>query len=152
MLYQPDAPGDWGQMLESDTVKTATDILNTPDGCTIFLRSWVTDSPDILLILHGLGAHSGWFIDMGNKLAARGMTIYAMDHRGFGRSGGLSGHIDNYHIYVEDINLIVTTIRKRHPEAAIHILGHSMGGIFASYFAAEHQNTITSVLFLNPWI
>ena len=32
MLYQPDAPGDWGQMLESDTVKTATDILNTSDG------------------------------------------------------------------------------------------------------------------------
>ena len=152
MLYQPDAPGDWGQMLESDTVKTATDILNTPDGCTIFLRSWVTDSPDILLILHGLGAHSGWFIDMGNKLAARGMTVYAMDHRGFGRSGGLPGHIDNYNTYVEDINLIVTTIRNRHPEAAIHILGHSMGGIFASHFVAKYQNTLTSVLFLNPWI
>ena len=85
MLYKPDAPGDWGQMIESDTVKTATDLLNTPDGCTIFLRSWVTDSPDILLILHGLGAHSGWFIDMGNKKEAPGMTIYAMDHRGFGR-------------------------------------------------------------------
>ena len=152
MLYQPDAPGDWGQMLESDTIKTATDILKTSDGCTIFLRSWVTDSPDILLILHGLGAHSGWFIDMGNKLAARGMTVYAMDHRGFGRSGGLPGHIDNYHTYVEDINFIVTTIRKRHPEAAIHILGHSMGGIFASHFAAKYQNTLTSVLFLNPWI
>ena len=152
MLYQPDVPGDWGQMLELDTIKTATDILNTPDGCTIFLRSWITDSPDILLILHGLGAHSGWFIDMGNKFAARGMTVYAMDHRGFGRSGGLPGHIHNYHIYLEDINLIVTTIRKRHPESAIHILGHSMGGIFASHFAAKYQNTLTSVLFLNPWI
>ncbi len=152
MLYQPDAPGDWGQMLESDTIKTATDILKTSDGCNIFIRSWVTDSPGILLILHGLGAHSGWFIDMGNKLAAHGMTVYAMDHRGFGRSGGLPGHIENYHTYVEDINFIVTTMRKRHPEAAIHILGHSMGGIFASHFAAKYQNMLTSVLFLNPWI
>lgn len=152
MLYQPDAPGDWGQMLESDAVKTATDILKTPDECTLFLRSWVTDSPDILLILHGLGAHSGWFIDIGNKLAARGMTVYAMDHRGFGRSGGLAGHIDDYHTYVEDINFIVTTIRTRHPEAAIHILGHSMGAIFASHFAAKYQNMLASVLFLNPWI
>ena len=152
MLYQPDAPGDWGQMLESDTIKTATDMLNTSDGCNIFLRSWLTDSPDILLILHGLGAHSGWFIDMGNKLAARGMTVYAMDHRGFGRSGGLPGHIDNYYTYIEDINFIVTTIRKRHPEAAIHILGHSMGAIFASHYAAEYQNILASVLFLNPWI
>jgi alpha-beta hydrolase superfamily lysophospholipase len=152
MLYQPDAPGDWGQMLESDTIKTATDMLKTLDGCTIFLRSWVTASPDILLILHGLGAHSGWFIDMGNKLAARDVTVYAMDHRGFGRSGGVPGHIDNFHAYVEDINFIVTTIHERHPEASIHILGHSMGGIFASHYAAKYQSALTSVLFLNPWI
>jgi alpha-beta hydrolase superfamily lysophospholipase len=152
MLYQPRAPGDWGQMLESDTIKTATDILKTPDGCTIFLRSWVTDSSDILLVLHGLGAHSGWFIDMGNKLAAHGVTVYAMDHRGFGRSGGLRSHIDDYHTFIEDINFVVTTIRDRHPEAAVHMLGHSMGAIFASHYAAKYQGELASVLFLNPWI
>jgi alpha-beta hydrolase superfamily lysophospholipase len=152
MLSQPDAPGDWGQMLESDTIKTTTEMLKTADGCNLFLRNWVTNSNDVLLILHGLGAHSGWFIDMGNKLASRGMNVYLMDHRGFGRSGGLPGHIDNYHTYVEDIDFIVTEIRKRHPEAAVHILGHSMGGIFASHYSAKYENMLTSVLFLNPWI
>ncbi len=152
MLNQPDAPGDWGQMLETDTVKTSTRILKASDGCDIFLRSWVTDSPDVLLILHGLGAHSGWFIDMGDKLASRGMTVYAMDHRGFGRSGGLPGHIGDYHTYIEDINCIVTTIRQRHPDAAIHMLGHSMGAILASHYAAKYQDELASVLFLNPWV
>jgi alpha-beta hydrolase superfamily lysophospholipase len=152
MLYQPDAPGDWGQMLVTDTIKTSTSMLKTSDGCDIFLRSWVTDSPDVLLILHGLGAHSGWFIDMGNKLAIRGMTVYAMDHRGFGRSGGLPGHIDDYNTYVEDINCVVASIRKNHPEAAIHVLGHSMGGIFASHYTAKYQDGLASVLFLNPWV
>ncbi len=152
MLYQPDSPGDWGQMLRTDSIETVTEILKTSDGCNIFLRSWVTASPDVLLILHGLGAHSGWFIDMGNKLAARDMSVYAMDHRGFGRSGGAPGHIDNFHTYIEDINFIVTTIHKRHPEASIHILGHSMGGIFATHYAAKYQSALTSVLFLNPWI
>jgi alpha-beta hydrolase superfamily lysophospholipase len=152
MLYQPEAPGDWGQMLESDTIKTATEMLMTVDECNLFLRSWLTGGNDVLLILHGLGAHSGWFIDMGNKLSSRGMNVYAMDHRGFGRSGGLPGHIDDYHTYVKDIDFIVTEIRKRHPEAAIHILGHSMGAIFTSHFASTYGNTLTSVLFLNPWI
>jgi alpha-beta hydrolase superfamily lysophospholipase len=152
MLYRPEAPGDWGQMLESDTIKTATEMLKTSDGCNLFLRSWVMASNDILLILHGLGAHSGWFIDMGNKLASRGMNVYAMDHRGFGRSGGLPGHIDDYHTYVEDIDFIVTEIRNRHPEAAIHVLGHSMGAIFASHYAATHGNVLAGALFLNPWI
>jgi alpha-beta hydrolase superfamily lysophospholipase len=152
MLYQPDAAGDWGQMLESDTIKITTEILKTSDGCNLFLRSWVTNSKDVLVILHGLGAHSGWFIDMGNRLAARGMNIYVMDHRGFGRSGGLPGHIDDYHTYVADIDFIVTEIRRRHPEAAIHLLGHSMGGIFVSHYAATYENLLASVLFLNPWI
>jgi alpha-beta hydrolase superfamily lysophospholipase len=152
MLYQPDATGDWGQMLESDTIRTATEMLKTSDGCNLFLRSWVTNSKDVLVILHGLGAHSGWFIDMGNKLATRGMNVYVMDHRGFGRSGGLPGHIDDYHTYVADIDFIVTEIRTRHPEAAIHLLGHSMGGIFVSHYAAKYENLLASVLFLNPWI
>ncbi len=152
MLYRPEAPGDWGQMLESDTIKTATEMLVTADECNLFLRSWVTGGNDVLFILHGLGAHSAWFIDMGNKLASQGMNVYAMDHRGFGRSGGLPGHIDNYHIYVEDIYFVVTEILKRHPEAAIHVLGHSMGAIFTSHFAAKYGSTLASVLFLNPWI
>ena len=102
MLYQKEAPGDWGEMKGTDTVKVATETLAMADGCKLFLRSWVTGSSDVLLILHGLGAHSGWFIDVGDALAARGLTVYADDHRGFGRSEGLPAHIDIYSTFVED--------------------------------------------------
>ncbi len=75
-----------------------------------------------------------------------------MDHRGFGRSGGLAGHIDDYHTYVEDIEFIVAHILKRHPGARLYVLGHSMGGIFAAHFAAKYGNLLASLLFLNPWV
>ncbi len=152
MSYQQDAPGDWGRMQGTPEIKIAIEELATADECKLFLRSWQTDSSAILLILHGLGGHSGWYIDMGNKLASRGITVYAMDHRGFGRSGGQPGEIDDYSTYVDDINFIVTEIRKRHPEATIYILGHSMGGIFTAHFAAKYANMLAGVLFLNPWI
>ncbi len=152
MSYQPDAPGDWGRMQVTPDIITATEELTTADACKLFLRSWRTSGSDVLLILHGLGAHSGWFMDMGNKLASRGITVYAMDHRGFGRSSAIPGHIDDYHTYVEDIHFIVTTIRRRHPQATIHILGHSMGGIFAAHFAAKYEHMLGGVLFLNPWV
>lgn len=152
MLYQKNAPGDWGQMRDTDTARTATEMLALADGCKLFLRSWKTGSPDVLLILHGLGAHSGWFIDMGNQLASRGLTVYAGDHRGFGRSEGLPGHIDDYHTYVKDIHAIVTEIRKRHPGGRIYLLGHSMGGIFAAHFAAQYGSMLAGVIFLNPWV
>jgi len=152
MLYQADAPGDWGQMQATADIVTATEELTTADACKLFLRSWKTDSSQVLLILHGLGGQSSWYIDMGNVLSSRGISVYAMDHRGFGRSGGLPGHIDDYHTYVEDIRFVVTEIRRRHPEAAIYMLGHSMGSIFATYFAAKYGSMLTGVLFLNPWI
>ncbi len=152
MRYQEAAQGNWGSMLETATVKVDTEMLPMGDGHKLFLRSWRTDSSDILLVLHGLGAHSGWFIDLGNSLAARNLTIYALDHRGFGRSDGPDGHIDNYRTYIQDIASLVTEIQQRHPGARIFVLGHSMGGIFATHFAALHGQMLAGVIFLNPWI
>ena len=152
MHYQPNAPGDWGSMQGTADISIATEELITPDACKHFMRSWKTRGSDVLLILHGLGGHSGWYIDMGNVLASRGITVYAMDHRGFGRSGGQAGHIDDYHIFVENIGFILAELRNRHPESQIYVLGHSMGGLFAAYVAAKYRDILAGVLFLNPWI
>ncbi len=152
MHYLKDAPGDWGTMLETPAITSTTEHLAMDDGCKLFLRSWKTTSSDVLLILHGLGAHSGWFIDMGDSLASRGLNVYAVDHRGFGRSEGLAGHIDDYHTYLQDIDTLVTEVRKRHPGAKLYVLGHSMGAVFTAHYAAEHSGELAGVLFLNPWI
>ncbi len=152
MRYQSVAPGDWGTAQGSETVNVSTEMLTMADKSKIFLRSWQTDSNDVLLILHGLGGHGGWYIDMGNELAKRGLNIYTVDHRGFGRSEGLAGHIDSYHLYVEDTVSVIAEIRKLHPQGRIYLLGHSMGGIFTAHIAAKHSSLLAGVLFLNPWI
>lgn len=156
MLYQTEAPGDWGCMLSTAQIQTATETLSMADGCALFLRSWRTESRDVLLLMHGLGAHSGWFIDMGNALAAQGLSVYAVDHRGFGRSEGLPGHIERFAQYREDLAAVVTEIRRRHTNegtrARVYVLGHSMGGIFATHLAATHGDLLDGVIFLNPWV
>src|ERR1700686_3006674 len=91
MLYQKEAQGDWGQVRGTDTIKVATETLAMADGCKLFMRSWVTGGSDILLVLHGLGAHSGWFIDMGNVQAASGLRGFLGGRPGLGRLAGLSG-------------------------------------------------------------
>lgn len=156
MLYQTDAPGDWGHMHTTPQVQTTTETLAMIDGCTLFLRSWRTESRAVLLLMHGLGAHSGWFIDMGNELAARGLSVYAVDHRGFGRSEGLPGHIERFDQYVTDLAAVLEEIRGRHNsdgnQARFYVLGHSMGGIFATHLAARHGELLDGVIFLNPWV
>lgn len=152
MSYQSGSPGEWGSMQAGPNISIATEELLGVDGCKHFLRSWITEGRAVLLILHGLGGHSDWYIDMGNVMALRGITVYAMDHRGFGRSGGMAGDIDDYHTYVKDIVLLLTEIRKRHPGGSIYLLGHSMGGLFATHVAAEHGELLAGILLLNPWI
>lgn len=152
MLYQKEAPGEWGRMKETATIKVATEMLAMVDGCKLFLRSWVMDSSDVVLILHGLGGHSGWYIDMGDTLAARGLTVYADDHRGFGQSEGLPAHIDNYTTFVEDCHTLISEIRRRHPDRKIYVLGHSMGGIFTTHLAAKYGQDLAGILYLNPWV
>ena len=154
MLYQTEAPGDWGQMQTTSQVRTTTETLAMADGCKLFLRSWLTESRAVLLLMHGLGAHSGWFIDMGNELAGRGLSVYAVDHRGFGRSEGLPGHVERFGQYMDDLATVLTELRKRHTGAdtRFYALGHSMGGIFATHLAVRHPDLLDGVIFLNPWV
>lgn len=155
MLYDVDAPGEWGSMQAVATVATVqatTETLSMADGCKLFLRSWRTEGQQVLLLMHGLGAHSGWFIDMGNELAARGLNVYAVDHRGFGRSEGLPGHVERAENYINDLAAVVTEIRRHHTNARLYILGHSMGGIFATHLAARQSELLDGVIFLNPWV
>ena len=63
MLYQKDTPGDWGQARETADISVATEHISMADGCKLFLRGWTTHGSDVLLILHGLGGHGGWYID-----------------------------------------------------------------------------------------
>lgn len=156
MLYQTDAPGDWGRMHTTPQVQTTTETLSMIDGCKLFLRSWRTEGRAVLLLMHGLGAHSGWFIDIGNELAARGLSVYAVDHRGFGRSEGLAGHIERADQYITDLAAVLEEIRRRHSnggnQVRFYVLGHSMGGIFATHLAAKHGELLDGVIFLNPWV
>jgi alpha-beta hydrolase superfamily lysophospholipase len=154
MLYQVEAPGNWGSMVDTSVVRTGSEMLAMSDGCKLFLRSWVTEGKQVLLIVHGLGAHSGWFIDMGNALSALGLTVYIVDQRGFGRSEGLPGHIDRFGQYVEDLAALLRELRTRHMAEGMRffLLGHSMGGIFISYLAAAHPELCDGVLYLNPWV
>ncbi len=156
--YTNERIGDWGAPAPavSDGYDTAT--LNLPDGVELFYRRWKAPTADAptLVLMHGLGAHSGWFIDMGNELNKRGLAIYAVDHRGFGRSGGPRGHVRQGAIYVRDLTTFLAEVKRQRPDRPLFILGHSMGGIFALHLAVEDArsgaNRIAGMILMNPWI
>ena len=157
VTFAPDRPGEWGAPTSSlGEYQTAEAVM--ADGAKIFYRFWrqPQDIAPVLVLLHGLGAHSGWFIDMANSLHARGLSVYIMDHRGFGRSGGPRGHVRRGRVFLDDTKALLEMIRVRHSGAPLFVLGHSMGGIFAVHLAEElgrqSPRALQGIILMNPWV
>jgi alpha-beta hydrolase superfamily lysophospholipase len=64
----------------------------------IYYQCWLPESyPEaILLIAHGFAEHSGRYGNVVNYFVPRGYAVYAMDHRGHGKSQGERVHVDNF--------------------------------------------------------
>ena len=59
------------------------------DGTELRTRHWPAAEPwAAMLIVHGLGEHSGRYEHVGSAFAAAGIDAHAYDHRGNGGSGG----------------------------------------------------------------
>ena len=156
--YQPERVGDWGAPRAAPGGSYRDERLKLADGSSLFYRVWPAADPaaPVLVFLHGLGAHSGWFIDMGNELNARGLTVYMDDHRGFGRSEGARGHVRRGTQYLDDIDRLLSEAQRAQAGAPLFLLGHSMGAIFAVHVAAREATAgahrLSGLMLVNPWV
>ncbi|HEX7241947.1 MAG TPA: alpha/beta hydrolase [Longimicrobiaceae bacterium] len=110
------------------------------DGVRLHTCAWEVAEPRAALLLaHGIGEHSGRYAPLARDLAAHGVAVYALDHRGNGRSPGRRGHVRRFGEYVDDLEAF-----RRHVAAAlpaglpVFLLGHSLGGLIALRYLQAH--------------
>lgn len=104
-----------------------------PDGATLPYRSWPSSSgapKAVVLALHGFNDHSRAWTMPAQAWAGRGITTYAYDQRGFGRSPhpGIWSGTDSL---VADLADAFALVRDRHADAPVFVAGESMGGAVA---------------------
>lgn len=105
----------------------------TADGTAQLRRRWAVDDPKAaILLVHGIGEHSGRYDHVGRFFAERGYDVAAFDNRGFGESGGRRGHIDSYETYLGDIEERLTA--RRELGVPTVLFGHSLGGLMATTY------------------
>jgi len=156
--YDAERVGEWGTPVAAEGGSYTVETFTLPDGAKQNLRIWRAANPaaPTLALLHGLGAHSGWFNDMGNSLNAAGLHVYVPDHRGFGRSEGERGHTRDWRSFPTDVSALLDEIGRREASSKLFALGHSMGGVFVTYAAAEDAKRPTprlaGIIAMNPWI
>ncbi len=100
-----------------------------------------------VLLVHGLGEHSGRYEHVGDQLAAAGIDTYGFDNRGNGGSGGRRGHVDRWSQYHDDLGERLAAVRAASGGRPVALYGHSLGGlIVAGYCLSDRPKPDLAVL------
>lgn len=102
------------------------------DGTPLLTRAWPARGEPwgSILVVHGLGEHSGRHDATGGRFAAAGLVATSFDHRGFGASGGRRAYVDRWDHYLDDLEDRLDAGRVDGLPAAIY--AHSLGGLVAA--------------------
>jgi acylglycerol lipase len=121
-------------------------------GVRIYWQAWLpTVVPRAsVVIAHGAGEHSGRYAHVAARLVAEHCAVYALDHRGHGRSGGPRALIDRIDHTVADLDALVVQAQREHPAAPVYLVGHSMGGTVALRYAIAHQDRLSGLVLSGP--
>lgn len=103
------------------------------DGASLPMRVFLAEKPRAAIVaLHGFNDYSNAFSEPGPGpwLAERGIVVYAIDQRGFGRAPGRGLWAGDARM-ADDAASVVKLVRARHPGLPVYLLGSSMGGAVA---------------------
>jgi alpha-beta hydrolase superfamily lysophospholipase len=102
-----------------------------------------------LLCIHGLHCDARVFTYVGKKLSSRGYNVVSIDLPGHNMSDGEKGDLD-FNACIKSIHQIVTELKKR--SERVFILSHSMGCIFALWYAHLFKDSIDGLILLSPFL
>jgi pimeloyl-ACP methyl ester carboxylesterase len=110
-------------------------------GCSIHYRVWGPPERPGLILIHGGGAHSGWWDHVGPLLDTH--RVVALDLSGHGDSGWRDSY--GLPIWADEVMAVAEAEGLDRPMLA----GHSMGGWVAASTAVRHGSSVGSVIIID---
>ncbi|MBY4946512.1 lysophospholipase [Cupriavidus respiraculi] len=141
-----------------DASSTATAVESRQrmrDGTELLVRTWHPDPlrhPEplgTLLLVHGMGEHSGRYVHVVQRLLALGLRVRAYDQRGHGASGGPRMVAERPDVFVDDLAEIYDATVQSWRELPF-VLGHSLGGLVVARFATARVRPVRGVVLSSP--
>jgi acylglycerol lipase len=101
------------------------------DGTPLHVRHWPAagDPWATVLIVHGIGEHSGRYERTGRLMAEAGLDVHAFDLRGHGLSGGRRVYVRRWDDFLDDLEVRLGQVRRE--GRPLVLFGHSMGALIA---------------------
>ena len=107
----------------------ASGLFSAADGKECFWQAWIGDPAfsSNIIIHHGLGEHSGRYINILSVLAGEKVNVFSYDARGHGRSKGPRGSVKNIEELVSDLDCFLSMLEKDFHVKKPLLYGHSHG-------------------------
>lgn len=121
-----------------------TFTLKATDGTEVFVYSWAPDEAPraTLQVVHGLAEHAGRYRRFAEACVARGIAVYADDHRGHGRTAsadslGFFAAEQGWRAVLDDLYRLGDHVTREHPGRPRLLFGHSMGSFLSQQMLFE---------------
>ncbi|ADT84057.1 alpha/beta hydrolase [Thermococcus barophilus] len=110
----------------------------------IYKAKFGTPERGWIVLVHGLGEHSGRYEKLINMLVDEGFAVYTFDWPGHGKSEGKRGHAT-----VEQAMKIIDEIIEEIGEKPF-LFGHSLGGLTVIRYAQTRPDRIKGIIASSP--
>jgi len=120
----------------------------------IYYQAWLPkgEVEAVLLVVHGLGEHCGRYMNVVNHFVPLGYAVYGLDHIGHGKSGGVREVVERFTDYTDTLKVYHEMVKGWQTGKPVFLLGHSMGGLTASYYLLDHQASFRGAVISAPLV
>jgi alpha-beta hydrolase superfamily lysophospholipase len=123
------------------------------EGARFFTQGWEpeTGKPRALVALvHGLGEHTGRYVQVGSALTEAGYALSGFDLRGHGKSNGPRGYAASLDVYMQDLRQFLLLMEERYPDVPLFLYGHSFGGLLVLAYAIQYGAGLAGAVTTGP--
>ena len=108
----------------------------------LYYQSWHPEKKvkGVVVIVHGLGGHSGKYTNMISHLVDRNFAVYGFDQRGNGRSPGQRGYINSWTELRSDLAAFLQLVKTETKDYSCFLLGHSLGAAVVLDYGLRAEN------------
>jgi acylglycerol lipase len=128
----------------------STETVPVEGGLSLFCRQWnpPTAAVATVVIVHGIGEHSGRYVHVGKYFAEAGLRTVSFDLRGHGRSPGRPVFMKRYAELATDVDSVL----RHFGGGPTFLFGHSFGGQLALWTAQHFRLKLAGLILSSPWL
>jgi len=104
------------------------------------------------LLIHGLGEHSGRYLNLIQDFNNKNISVFTIDIRGHGKSEGKRGHSPFYEQLMSDIRYFIEHVTNKTSNQKYFLYGHSMGGNLVINYSLQKDEKINGIIATSPCI